>query len=439
MFERIKQVLQPLAAVFSGQLTITDADSGWSQLYEGINGRHAYGEGVTPETAMTCAVANRCVMLISGILSALDLCVYRDDPELGQIKATDHPFYPMLTRQPWSKRPYTAYAWKEMQIIENLLQGNAFSVIRTTKAGKIVGFEPVLPTTVVEVRRSTIDQSLNYTVKWDDGRSDELVGSSQMLHFAGPGFDGLLGRSRISYAAPSIALSRTLQTTLGVAHDNAMMPRTVIYVGPDMTPTGYAKLKNTIERKSGFRSAGETITVDGSAKVEQLGINLVDLSIIEAMQATSLEIANAFGVPATMLNIPSGATEWGSGIDSLFRAFQATTLGTEMRRYESELCAKLFPNGGEFYIAFDRSQLLQNDPKTQAEVNSAEVQSAVSTPNEIRRRQHRPIVKGGDEPLVNTAIQPLKKLLEPTPAPTAAPAPANNSPPQPPQGSQPNE
>jgi hypothetical protein len=55
-------------------------------------------------------------------------------------------------------------------------------------------------------------------------------------------------------------------------------------------------------------------------------------------------------------------------------------------------------------------------------VQQSEINSGTLTINEVRRRRNRPIVEGGDTPLVNSTMVPLDRALNPPqPAPAQGP------------------
>jgi len=135
--------------------------------------------------------------------------------------------------------------------------------------------------------------------------------------------------------------------------------------------------------------------------VDNVSLSAADSQLLEARKFQVVEIARAFGVPPHLIGETSASTSWGSGIESMGRAFVMFTLDPHLTRIEQELNSKLFPNG-EYFLEFDRSVLMAGDLKTQAEFYTAALGGPGAGPgymtqNEIRKRQNLPPLAGGDK------------------------------------------
>lgn len=385
---------------------VTLQSPGWLSSW-GSGGVPLFGNGVSEETAMAVAAVYRCVTLISGVVASLDLGIYENDPTEGQV-SIENKISRLLTVKPHPGRQMTSYIWKEMLVTNLLLHGNAYSVIRYDQAGRVAALEYVLPWQVTVVQRSGRNW---YVVNWNNGNR-EAIAQEDMLHFPGPGFDGITGQSRIrANMRNSVAMARSIQETMGKAFDNAVAPKTVTKLAKPLSDHAKTRMQAFLDSNFGGRANfGRNLILDPGSEFEVLNISMVDLAMIDAMKINGQQICSFFGVPPVLVGLDS-TTTWGTGIEQVVLGFLRFTLNSDLERIEAELTSKLCL--GRQYMQFDRDQLLAMDAKSAAEVMSQEISCGVSTVNESRRRKNRATVEYGDIPLVNSANISLERAVTP--------------------------
>ena len=395
----------------------------WGSLFGG-GVAQGFGETVDERIALATSAVYRCVTLISGIIASLDLGIYTNDPDKGQTLITN-PTSRLLSINPFPGRQTTSFIWKETMVMNLLLWGNHYSIIRYDGAARIAGFEYV-PPWLVQVQK--LAGRSQYKVRWDDGRGEETIDQSDMIHIPGPGYDGFSGMSRIQINAKnSVAMARSIEQTMGAAYDNALSPSGLIELPAGSNPDNFKRIISYITAtQAGSKNAGKLLPVDSGTKYTALSMNVVDLALIQAQKATDVQICAYFGVPPLLLGIDQ-TTSWGSGIEQILLGFLRFSLNSDLERIEAEFTQKVC--SGNQFVLFDRDQLLAMDAATSATVASTEINCGILTINEARKRKHRPVVEGGDIPLVNSASIPLSKALAPAPSPPSPPA----APPTPPQ------
>jgi HK97 family phage portal protein len=392
----------------------------------GLDGGQQFGPAITERTAMTVSTVFRCVTLLSGLHASVPLKIYRDDPKLGQVEAPDHKLYRLFSRTPFPGRALTSHAWREGWGIGVYLWGNHYSVIRYDNAARVIGFEPA-PSWAVQVWRNAAGRN-QYKITWPGG-AQEVVDQDDILHFAGPGFDGLCGVSRIqAFARTSIAVAKTLEEQTGYVHENAARPSGMLTITPGTKPEGIRRMQASFnERYVGRSNAGRTIFVDKDQVYTPFQISPEDLNTIEARKYSGEDICRFFSVPPVMAGVTGDATNWGSGIEQLMLGFLRFTMDGEFQRIESEINAKLFATS-DHYAAYDRDALLAMDALASAQVAATEINSAVLTPNEARKKKKRPSLGAlGDNALVNSTMVTLERAVNP-PAPPAPAAPFEPTP-----------
>lgn len=395
----------------------------WLLDWAGSSGA-TFGPPVTERTAMAVSAVYRCVALKSGLKAGLPLKIYRDDPKLGRVEVPDHRYASFFDICPFPGRAMTSFTWRELWGIHDDLWGNHYSVIRYNQAGRIRGFEVANPAQT-EVRRMLdgplVGQNV-YTFNWPGGER-EHVRQSDVIHIPGLGFDGIKGVSKISgFARNAVSLAKLLEEQSGRSHENAVRPSGSIEVAPNVKPEGVRRMESWFgDKYAGRLNAGKVMFLDPGSKFTPFQISAEDLQTIQSRQFQTNDICRFFGVPPHLVGEAAGTSSWGSGIEQLTIGFLIFTLEAELQRIEAELKLKLFADGSH-YPLFDRSAIRALDVVNDAAAAQTEINSGVLTINERRKAKHRPAVTGGDEPLINSTMIPLKRALNPPPPPPPHPA-----------------
>jgi HK97 family phage portal protein len=391
-------------------------------LMDWASGGHGrkWGPSISERTAMAVSAVYRSVAITAGVVSELPLKIYRKTPA-GREEVPDHPLAMFFQMQPYPERAMTSFMWRELWIVNLLLWGNHFSIIRRNGAGKIIGFEPVMPWNVTVYRNGW--RNVYRCVTWGNAsgpaigsmaQTVEYIDQDDMVHIPGMNFDGVTGMSRIrAFARNAVSLAELLEDQTGFVHENAAKPSAFVEVG-DATrrvKTNFDRFKAQFnEANTGRHNAGRVIFGDPGSKYTAMQMTPEDLNTIEARRYQVADISRFFGVPLHLLNETDASTSWGSGLSEQTLAFGIFTINPELGRIEAELNMKLLAGTG-FYAEFDRDGLMAMDPVKAAQVAQTEIASGVLVINERRRQKNRPPVDNGDEPLINAANVPLKKLF----------------------------
>ena len=95
--------------------------------------------------------------------------------------------------------------------------------------------------------------------------------------------------------------------------------------------------------------------------------------------------------------------------------YHTRTILPEKSGREKEIYRKIDrdPQGNFGYrdVHICEKPLLAMDPERQAKVDLANLQTGVSTVNELRAEHDRPAVEGGDEPMASANLMTLKALI----------------------------
>lgn len=389
----------------------------WLWDWAGGSSNAGYGPPINERTAMAVSAVFRCVTLLSGLIAGTPLNIFQDMPDGSRQPVPDHRLSDAFTSLAHPDFSLTSFAWREMWGVNLYLWGNHYSVIRRDGAARVKGFQPAYPWNT-HVLRDFVTGRLVYIVNWPDG-TRETIDQDNILHIPGVGFDGVRGMSRIyAFAGNSIRLSRALEDAVGFAHENAASPSGLVTLPANITPEGKRKIEAYYNGGIGGRSnRGKLLFADKDTTFSQLQLSQEDLNTIAFRKFQAADICNFFGVHPVMIGAADGVTAWGSGIAQLMQGFLQLTLNPEFQRIEAEINAKIFV-GTPYYARFDRESLNSMDALASAQTAAAQIGSGQLLINESRRRQHRPPVDGGDEPLVNSTMIPLSRAINP-PAPVA--------------------
>lgn len=359
----------------------------------------APGVKVTASTAMRTTAVYSCVRLIAGAVSMLAAKVYERTPE-GRREADDHEFWWLLNESPTAR--FTSADMWEYLVASMLLRADGIAYIdRVMPSGKIRGFIPVNRDNVHIFRQG---DRLRYTI-FDYDSFGQIrnftVDQSDVLHFAGFGFDGICGRTAIQWGARS---------AIGVALEADQFSGDVFRKGGHIQHAVLSQKTMTKEMQDEFREAwvatysgrgvtGVPLVLTNGLDVKELSMTAADAQLLETRKFSVVDIARCFGIPPHMIGEASVST-WGTGIEQIGIGFVTYTLMPTLTKMRQEITRKLWPIRTKYYVEFDVSTLLEGDSKTQAEVFAKALggpgTQGYMAVNEVRRKKHLPPLPGGD-------------------------------------------
>ena len=285
-----------------------------------------------------------------------------------------------------------------------LLRGDGFGLIRRRMNGSL---REILPLPWGSVSPVRTPEGVRYYVNLPSHGISTWFDSSDILHFPGLGFDDATMRSMsvIQYGARSaIGNALAMDEYSGKFFENGAHPSIVLQAPGKMDQEQINKLQNAFAKKyagaENFHRLPLVLTENVIAK--ELSLSAEDAQLLEARKFQVLDVARAFGVPGFLINESTGATSWGSGIESIGRAFVQYTLQPWLIKIEQELNRKLFPRDTGKFVEFYRDALIEGDLKAQGDYFRSALGGPGSgdahmTVNEVRKRKRMAPVEGGDE------------------------------------------
>jgi HK97 family phage portal protein len=372
------------------------------------------GVNVTATSAMRVSAVAACVAKISGAIISMPLHVYRLDGDTPERMPRDALWY-LLNEQCASA--YTSASMWEGVSMAQLLRGDAYVLIRRSMSGAVRELLPLPWGCVSPVR--TAGEGVRYYVSMPTHGINSWFDPSDILHFPGLGFDDATMRSMsvIQYGARNaIGNAAAMDNYAGKFFEGGAHPSIILEAAGKMNPEQIAALQAAfVAKHAGLDNAHRIpLVLTEGLSAKEISLSAADAQLLEARKFQVLDVARAFGVPGFLINESTGATSWGSGIESIGRSFVQYTLQPWLRKIEQELNRKLFPRDSGKFIEFYRDALIEGDSAAQG----AYFRLALGGPgsgdgfmsvNEIRKVKRMAPIVGGDDPF---------KALPPTaPAP----------------------
>lgn len=368
-------------------------------VIEFFNGSvYANGASVTPANALRSTVVWRCVGLIAGAIMSLPISIYERTSD-GRRKIEDHPYTILLCDAP--NDTITAAQWFEMVVIDVLLRGNSYAMIVRKGPEKVAEIEYYSPWAVFPFKSKTGE--IWYRFTGHDGNQKD-VHSSDVLHFSGPGFDGLKGMSAIEHCAKSVGIGINAGDYTSKLFSNGLLTNNYFKFPERLTPEQREAFQAYIKNNQGVANSHRPLILAEGGEWKQTGFSARDAQLLELMQYSAIDIARIFGVPPHMIGEVEKTTSWGTGIEQQGIGFVTYTLRPHLRRFEKEITRKLFPSlkaRSKFFVEFNVDGLMQGDSKARAEfyriaLGGNQLPGFMSI-NEVRRVQNLPRIEGCDE------------------------------------------
>lgn len=334
---------------------ITRNSSTWGDWFNGISGLPA----VTETTVLSISAAYACVNLIAGAISAIPLQLYRTTSEGERDQLHDEDLWWLLNEE-FTPRWSAATGW-EYLATSLLFHGDFFAVI-LRKGPKIIGFEPVHPSSV-QVFTTADRMRLVYVVYRESGQRD-VIDQDDMIHVAGFGFDGFRGVSPLKQVlATPVGVALAMQEYAGQFFANSARPDVVITSDQVITREQAEEVQNRwLERFGGIGNAHKPVVLGQGASAKPLTMSAEDTQLLATRQFAVEDIARAFGVPPFMIGHTQTTTSWGSGVETMGKGFVRFTLQRHLHKIQTEINRKCFRVPGKF-AEFDTFALESADMK----------------------------------------------------------------------------
>lgn len=349
----------------------------------------------TAEQAMSLPTVYRCVDILSGTVAMMPLKLKRRaSGELFKV-FEDSPTSDMLSGM--ANEQQTFFDLMGAVVAQRLLLGNAY-LLPHWRAGEVYAL------TLLDAGSVTYDRTERvYRV---NDYNNGVVGNfkpNKIVHIKNRSLDGgYTGVSTIQYAARTLSLSATAdsQTLDGLSSGNTQ--RGIVTGANVVQGLGAVQdsfMENVANRLSHDFSSGKAIVeVPGTVEFKPLSITPADAQLLETRKFSPYDICRFFGVHPEMVFVSGGNTSTYKNNSTSQLSFYQQTLAPILRQISTEMSCKLIPNSikRNYKLEYDLDDVFVSDLKSRGEYYAKAVASGILTPNEVRIKEGREPLDGGD-------------------------------------------
>ncbi len=383
-----------LKSWISGMFASGDRSPWGSFWFEPVGVHTTAGMRVTADGSMQLSAVFAAVRIISSQFASLPFVLYRNRPDGGKDRVTNHPIYSLIARRP--NQYQNAFEWREMMAGHLALRGNAFNQIVSDSRGNITALIPLHPDRV----KILLVANGDYSYQYSDLQGQEIMFSrGEIWHLRGLSSDGIIGLSPIALARNSIGGAIAAQDfgARFFANDARPSGGWVEYPGSFKDKQSREQFRESLQEAQSGVNHGKIAVFEYGMKYHQISISPDDAQFLETRKFQVNDIARWFGVPPHKIGDLSASTN--NNIEQQAQEFVQETLGPMAERWEASIEADLLFDDEGLEAEFLFSQLLRGDSVARSTYYNMGINAGWLTRNEARIRENMNPLPGLDAPL----------------------------------------
>jgi HK97 family phage portal protein len=350
----------------------------WTAMGLALGRGPAVNERLAENFAAVCA----CVGAVSSALAMAPAYVYRRTSE-GRFEVPDHPLAAMARTAPNERQ-----TWPDMMeavVASTLLSGNGLLEIER-EGGALSGLR-FIPWSWVNVLiapsgRLAYDVTEQTGLYGQTGRTRRLL-ADDVVHIRDRSDDGILGRSRLSRSADTVAAALQGNEFARAFLANGAAPTGAIRSEQTISPEAMERLRQAFdERQQGASNAGRVLILSDGLTFTPFQVSPEDAELLGSRKFAVEEICRLYQVPPPLVQDYSNNTFTNS--QAAGRWFAQFTLGPWARKIEAALTRSLLPAGSGLEVEIDLSVFLRGDPEARWAAHKIAVDSGILDADEIR-------------------------------------------------------
>lgn len=264
----------------------------------------------------------------------------------------------------------------------------------------------VLDAAQVQVLRDPVSRETFYTFRLEDGTQATVHESSMIVlrHMSTNGqkgirpIDVLMGTLKYSSDIREYAAGQLSGVNSGVVLN---IPG--VNLSKEKRDAAIAQFLDAYKK-----SGGRVVVLEGGMTATTLSQSPVDAKTLDVERVTKNRVATVYNIPPHMMGDYSDSSY--STNEQSMQEFLTLTITPIVTQWEDQLNLKLLTwrevcEGYRF--RFDLNELLRADQATQANVYRNGIRSGYLLINEVREKDGKPPVAGGDIPMVSKDLAPL--------------------------------
>ena len=383
-----------IRSFFSRLLASGDRSPYGGFWFEPVGVHTTAGLRVSADGALQLSAVFACVRIIASQFASLPFTLYRNRPDGGKDRVTDHPIYRLLARKP---NPYqNAFEWREMMAGHLALRGNAYNQIVADARGNITALMPLHPDRVQILLQTNGDYGYRYT---QPNGSIITYSRGEIWHLRGLSSDGVIGLSPIALARNALGGAMAAQDygARFFANDATPTGGWIEYPGSFKDKQAREQFRESLQEAQSGINHGKLAVFEFGMKYHQISVTPEDAQFLETRRFHVTDIARWFGVPPHKIGDLDRATN--NNIEQQALEFVQETMGPMAERWEASIEAELLFDDEDLEAEFQFSQLMRGDSQSRATFYNMGIQSGWLTRNEARIAENLNPLPGLDAPL----------------------------------------
>ena len=359
------------------------------------------GVSVDEVSALNYSPVFQAIRIISETVGTLPIHVYRRDQD-GRRRQDDLIVADLLR---WEPNPeMTAVQFREAWVAHAISWGNGFAEIERDGVGRAIRLWLLPPNSVAVTRDSA--GNVVYQYREQTGPLITLP-QNDVLHLAGPGFDGLVGYSIIQKAREGIGLALAAEQFGSSLFGTGARPSGILEHPGRLSDDARARLRGDWERlHSGIDNAHRVAVLEEGLKWTQTSIPPDDAQFLQTRAFQIEEVARWFNIPVSKLRVKDGGSY--ASLEQENSAFLSECLRPWLIRIEQEVRKKLLlPESSALYCEHNVDGLLRTDLQTRYQAYSIGRNWGWLSVNEVRALEQLEPIPNGDQYMTPMNMQPL--------------------------------
>lgn len=288
----------------------------------------------------------------------------------------------------------TQYNLIKLLIQSVLLKGNGFAYIERSENGDVLDLL-FLDSNSVQIHYNKNNRDLYYTCNLFPIKKIEPC---NMIHLVKNSYDGINGKSVISYASRSIEISNNTENSANNFFSNGCNLSGILTVQGQLSKEQRDAIKTSWN--TAYTNGGSGLAIlQGNMDYKPVQVSADDAQLIESRQYQISDIARFFGVSPVLLGDLTNSSY--NTIEATQNQFLLHTLLPYITMIEQEFNRKLLkPSESNLSINFDETILLRTNKKEEAEYYSLLLDKGILCINEVRNKMDLSPIDGGDKHII---------------------------------------
>lgn len=358
---------------------------------------------ITVKQAQKISALSSCVNLIANSVATLPVYLYKREGK-ERAKVNDNRNYLLNAR---CNNSTTAFNLKSSVIRNFLYYGNAYIYIKRDSRMNIISLEVIENNNMNITKEIYKDGSCEYKYNFDLNGVKIIANDYEVINIIRNPKGDALGESIVDEISRILNVAKVQEE---YAYTNLSGINTRMYLATEGKLSLSAKehLKNSFRRI--FSGSGSSMNIpvleEGlSLQTVSSGVSPTDMALMEGMNHTNMQIANALQIPLSFIG--QGSSTYGNAQEDTIK-FLTVCLNQYIRIIEESLNTYLLKESekSDYFFEFKTSEMLKVSQEQKINYLSNGIESGIYTINEARAELNLERKEGSDILLIpsNLAI-----------------------------------